>query len=84
MNKPLIALKPFLESDAFSMTLYDHPHTYFITKTPMPRLDDHEVLMIHIADIWEYTDKDDIDMEKVMQTLQSFVTRYKKKENAME
>jgi hypothetical protein len=29
--------------------------------------------------IWEYTDKDDIDMEKVMQTLQSFVTRYKKK-----
>lgn len=34
--------------------------------------------------IWEYTDKDDIDMEKVMQTLQSFVTRYKKKENAME
>lgn len=56
MNKPLVALKPFLESDASSMTLYDHPHTYFITKTPTPRLDDHEVFMIHVADIWEYTD----------------------------
>lgn len=56
MNKSLIALKPFLESEIPSMTLIDFPHTYIITKTPIPLFSGHEVFMIHIADIWEYTD----------------------------
>lgn len=34
--------------------------------------------------IWEYTDKDYINMEKVMQTLQSFVTKYKIQKNEVE